>query len=288
MPTELPMGEDPPQPHDVPRAPSALSVAAAKGLSAGARDMATAAVEKPFLSLVVPAYNEAKRLPATVAAVTEAMASWDFLCELVLVDDGSRDGTGELIAQLATHDPRIVAVSYSPNRGKGGAVIAGIAASRGTRVLFFDADLSYPLSAVPEALRRLETSPLCVGARDLDPEGGRSEYSFTRKLTSFMFNAFVGLFLRLGVSDTQCGFKGFHGDVARSLFPHLAVTGFGFDVELLFLARRFGLAIDRMPIRMVNREGSSVSVLRHSLQMARDVLRIRWRAWTGRYPKRLS
>jgi dolichyl-phosphate beta-glucosyltransferase len=243
--------------------------------------------DTPKLSIVVPAYNEAKRLPATVAAVCGAMAGWDFSCELVLVDDGSSDGTGELIAELARTNPRIVAVSYAPNRGKGGAVIAGVAASRGGRVIFFDADLSYPLAAVPEALERLERAPLCVGARDLDPEGGRAEYSATRKLTSFVFNAFVGLFLRLGVRDTQCGFKGFHGDVARRLFPHLAVTGFGFDVELLFLARRFGLAIDRMPIRMVNREGSSVSVLRHSLQMARDVLRIRWRAWTGRYPKQL-
>ena len=244
----------------------------------------------PMLSIVVPAYNEARRLPATARAVLEAMGGWPFSCELVLVDDGSSDGTAELIAGLAAKDPRIVAVSYTPNRGKGGAVVAGIARSRGSRVMFFDADLSYPLSAVPELVRRLDAAPVVVGARDLHTDGdgkdgGRAEYSPTRKLTSVAFNAFVGLFLRLGVKGTQCGFKGFDGALARELFPHLAVTGFGFDVELLFLARRWGVTIDRMPIRMVNREGSSVSVLRHSLQMARDVLRIRWRAWRGRYPK---
>lgn len=239
----------------------------------------------PDLSLVVPAYNEAARLPQTVAAVLAAMDAWRFRAELVLVDDGSRDQTARLIAELAEADPRVVAVSYPDNRGKGGAVMAGVAASRGRRVVFFDADLSYPLSAVSEAMVRLEAAPLCIGARDLVEGGGRAEYSFTRKLTSFAFNAFVGLFLRLGVKDTQCGFKGFHGDVARALFPHLTIRGFGFDVELLFLARRWGLAIDRMPIRMVDRAGSSVSVWRHSLQMARDVLKIRWRAWRGRYPR---
>lgn len=239
----------------------------------------------PMLSIVVPAYNEARRLPATVDAVLAAMGGWPFSCELVLVDDGSSDGTAELIAGLAAKDPRIVAVSYTPNRGKGGAVVAGVGRSRGGRVMFFDADLSYPLSAVPELVSRLDAAKVVVGARDLAKDGGRSEYSPTRKLTSVVFNAFVGLFLRLGVRDTQCGFKGFDGSLARELFPHLAVTGFGFDVELLFLARRWGMTIDRMPIRMVNREGSSVSVLRHSLQMARDVLRIRWRAWRGRYPK---
>lgn len=241
-----------------------------------------------MLSIVVPAYNEARRLPATALAVLAAMDGWPFSCELVLVDDGSSDGTADLIAGLAAKDPRIVAVSYTPNRGKGGAVVAGVARSRGERVMFFDADLSYPLSAVPELVRRLDAAPVVVGARDLHSDGkdgGRAEYSPTRKLTSVVFNAFVGLFLRLGVRDTQCGFKGFDGGLARELFPNLVVTGFGFDVELLFLARRWGLAIDRMPIRMVNREGSSVSVLRHSLQMARDVLRIRWRAWRGRYPK---
>lgn len=241
-----------------------------------------------MLSIVVPAYNEARRLPATVDAVLEAMGGWGFSCELVLVDDGSSDGTAELISGLAERDPRIVAVSYTPNRGKGGAVVAGVGRSRGERVMFFDADLSYPLSAVPELVRRLDAAAVVVGARDLHKDGkdgGRAEYSPTRKLTSVMFNAFVGLFLRLGVKDTQCGFKGFDGGLARELFPHLAVTGFGFDVELLFLARRWGMTIDRMPIRMVNREGSSVSVLRHSLQMARDVLRIRWRAWRGRYPR---
>lgn len=241
--------------------------------------------ETPMLSIVVPAFNEARRLPATVSAVREAMGGWPFSCELVLVDDGSSDGTGELIAGLAAKDPRVVAVSYAPNRGKGGAVVAGVAKSRGARVMFFDADLSYPLSAVPELVKRLDAAKVVVGARDLAQDGGRAEYSMARKLTSVVFNAFVGLFLRLGVKDTQCGFKGFDGGLARELFPNLAVTGFGFDVELLFLARRWGLSIDRMPIRMVNREGSSVSVFRHSLQMARDVLRIRWRAWRGRYPK---
>jgi dolichyl-phosphate beta-glucosyltransferase len=241
--------------------------------------------DAPHLSIVIPAYNEAKRLPATVEAVVNAMGTWPFTTELVLVDDGSSDTTPNLIAAWAAADPHIVPVTYQPNRGKGAAVVTGVAATRGRYVVFFDADLSYPLDAVPRALDLLTTHDLCIGARDLDKGGGRAAYSPTRKLTSVAFNIFVRTFLWLGVRDTQCGFKSFRGDVARKLFPRLAVMGYGFDVELLYVARRWKLSIALLPIKMIGREGSSVSVIRHSLQMARDVMRIRFRGWFGKYPR---
>jgi len=238
------------------------------------------------LSIVIPAYNEAARLPATVDAVLEAVAVWPHTTELILVDDGSTDATGRIISEIAAARDGVTPVILRDNRGKGGAIAAGVAASRGEFVLFFDADLSYPLEAVPDALGRLESgADVVIGARDLEPSNGRASYSPLRNATSLAFNAFVEVVLRLGIHDTQCGFKAFRGEVARELFPTLAVRGFGFDVELLFAARRRGCAIALMPIRMEDRAGSSVRVLRHGIQMARDVMRVRVRGWMGRYKK---
>jgi dolichyl-phosphate beta-glucosyltransferase len=238
------------------------------------------------LSIVIPAFNEAGRLPATLAAVEAAVASWPFATQVVVVDDGSKDATPTIIASHAASNPAITPVICPENRGKGAAVMAGVAATTGRWVLFFDADLSYPLEAVPKALVLLrDGADVVIGARNLDPANGRADYGPVRTLTSHAFNGFVQAVLGLGIQDTQCGFKAFRGDVARGLFPTLSIRGFGFDVELLFAARRRGLRIALMPIRMTGRDGSSVRVFRHGLQMARDVLRIRARSWRGHYPR---
>jgi dolichyl-phosphate beta-glucosyltransferase len=240
----------------------------------------------PHLSLIIPALNESARLPATLQAVVGAMATWPFETEVLIVDDGSTDGTPELVRERAGHDARFRLVRHPRNLGKGAAIVSGVEASRGARVLFFDADLSYPLASVVDALSALDAgADLVVGARDLAAADSRATYGLARRLSTRAFNAFVEATLRLGVRDTQCGFKGFRGEVARALFPDLVVTGFGFDVELLFAARRRGLAVALLPLEMTPRPGSSVHIVRDSLRMARDVLRVRVRGWLGRYDR---
>jgi dolichyl-phosphate beta-glucosyltransferase len=245
------------------------------------------APKAPHLSVVIPAFNEAARLPATLAALADVAPTWPFNAEVVLVDDGSTDATAAVMDAFAAGHDDVRVVRQPRNLGKGAAVTAGVLAACGRFVVFFDADLSYPLEAVPEAVERLEAgADVVVGARDLHPDAGRAAYSPLRRATSLAFNAYVEGMLGLGIPDTQCGFKAFRGEVARELFPRLSIPGFGFDVELLYAAKARGFAIARMPIRMRTHDTGSVRVLQHGLRMAGDVLKVRLRAWRGVYGKR--
>jgi dolichyl-phosphate beta-glucosyltransferase len=254
-------------------------------------------MDGPHLSIIIPALNEAARLPGTLTVLEEALGTWPFATEVILVDDGSSDGTDAIMAAAVSRDGRFRMTRHDHNLGKGAAIARGVALSRGAYVLFFDADLSYPLSAVTSALALLEpkvSAPpqaslpapvphVVIGARDVGHSDSRGRYGLVRRVSTRVFNALVESALHLGVRDTQCGFKAFQGDVARSLFPSLVVRGFGFDVELLFAARQRGLTIALLPLEMTPRDGSSVRVVRDSLRMARDVLRVRARGWMGRY-----
>jgi dolichyl-phosphate beta-glucosyltransferase len=176
--------------------------------------------------------------------------------------------------------------SLWPNQGKGAALRRGVEAADGQYVVFFDADLSYPLSSIRLLLDALRSgADLAIGGRDLDPEGALSTYSMTRRLSSAAFNKLVEASLKLGVPDTQCGFKGFKLGVAQALFSHLTIARFGFDVELIYLAMRWQLIIERIPVRMMHRSGSSVHLFRDSLRMFSDILRIRRNAREGVYPE---
>jgi dolichyl-phosphate beta-glucosyltransferase len=241
-------------------------------------------MQGPHLSIIIPALNEATRLPLTVTALSESMRDWPFDTEVVVVDDGSSDDTAELVSALSLRDARFRLVRHARNRGKGAAIGSGVKASLGRYVLFFDADLSYPLTAVRGALAALDSgADVVIGARGLGGQDTRSRYGTLRRMSTRAFNALVETTLHLGVRDTQCGFKAFRGDVARALFPRLVVRGFGFDVELIFAARQLGLTLVQLPLEMTPRDGSSVRLVRDSLQMARDVLRVRARGWLGRY-----
>lgn len=239
----------------------------------------------PELSIVIPACNEASRLPRTIAAVTAWLDANHSDAQLILSDDGSKDGTPALIRAAAYRDPRILAVCDPVNRGKGAALRRGVARSTGSAVLFFDADLSYPLDTIDVALDGLRAgADLVIGARDLNPDHGHRGYSLVRRAATAVFNGVVDKSLGLGIGDTQCGFKAFRGDIARSLFAELTIERFAFDVELLYLARRWSLRIERIPVEMTHASGSSVHLMRDSARMLRDILRIRVRGQRGQYP----
>lgn len=234
------------------------------------------------LSVVVPAFNEAHRLPATLTRVGSFLAASDrwLPAEVIVVDDGSTDGT----VALAEGHPgapgvQVRLLKQGENRGKGAAVRAGLAASRGDWVLVSDADLAAPIEDV-ELLRAPDVD-LAAGSRAVRRELISRRQPWPRDLMGRGFNLFLRALGLTSLRDTQCGFKLLRGDLARKLAAVLRLDGFAFDVEMLARARRLGATIAEVPVHWQHVDESRVQALRHSLQMARDALRLRLWLWTG-------
>lgn len=227
------------------------------------------------LSVVVPCFNEAVRLPGSLEQVAAYLEMQGAAFELLLVDDGSRDRTPQLIREAASASEHVQAVLLAANRGKGRAVAEGVARSRGGMVLISDADFSAPIEEMP----RLEAAiaagaDVAVGSRA--KRGAREvDQPLHRRLMGKTFNLLVQGLLLPGIWDTQCGFKLFRGDVARELFGRLRTDGFAYDVEILVLARRSGYRISEVPVRWINSSTTRVQTVRHSREMLSDVLHIR-------------
>ncbi len=237
------------------------------------------------LSIVIPAYNEEQRLPGTLRAIAAYLETkaLDFV-EILAVDDGSRDRTAEVVRQAAAADPRIRLLQNPGNRGKGYAVRHGMREARGEWVLFTDADLSAPiedLDRLEEAVER-ERADGAIGSRALDRRLVLKHQSALRELSGRFFNLVMRLITGLPYRDTQCGFKLFRRDVAQCVAARQRSDGFGFDVEILFIARRHGYRILEVPVRWANVEGTKVSLLK-GLAAFLDPLRVRWNDLRGRY-----
>ncbi len=247
---------------------------------------AAASTPAPALSVVIPCYNEAERIGATVHAVAEHLEAADIDFELVLVNDGSLDGTGAVLQELAAADPRVRAASLPQNRGKGAAVRRGFALARGAHVVFYDADLSFPVRHLVEFHRLLDEHDVVVGQRGT-AAGEYENQPPLRGAASAAFRWLTSTLVGVGVADTQCGIKAFRRPVARALAHVQKVDGFGFDVELLLLARRWGLSVLPVPVDVIHRDGSTVQMLRDGPLVAHDLLRLRVRVARGDYPARM-
>jgi glycosyltransferase involved in cell wall biosynthesis len=240
---------------------------------------------RPFLSLVIPAYNEEARLPETLRQVAEFARSETRPLEVLVVDNNSRDRTVEIARAAAAELPFLRLLS-EPRQGKGAAVRAGALASAGEHVFFADADLSMPLSEVRNFLPPvLINAEVAIGSREA-PGAVRYNEPPLRHLMGRIFNLLVRIVLLPGVQDTQCGFKCFSRAAAQELFTAITLLDWTFDVELLFLARRRGYRIVEVPIHWTYAANSRVNPLRDSLHMAAGVWRVRWNAWRGRYGRR--
>lgn len=240
----------------------------------------TATHTRPELSVVIPAYNEEDRLPDTLEKICAYLQGRGLPYEILVADDGSRDGTAEVAATFAE---RGVTVLPAPqNQGKGAAVRRGVLASRGQRVLISDADLSTPIEDLETLEPHLAETPVVFGSRAVKSAQVRLKQPFYREMMGKTFNKILWLAGIWGIHDTQCGFKLLDGDVARDLFQHLVTPGFAFDVEVVWLARRAGHDVAEVGVVWVNSPSSRVSPLWDPPRMLLEIVRFRWHHWRTR------
>ncbi len=241
------------------------------------------------LSVVIPAYNEEKVIGTTISKVASYLESRGEN-ELIVVDDGSRDGTAEVIKGMMRKHPCLRLVQYGRNGGKGRAVKEGVLHSRGEFVLYTDADLVYPIEGAEPFMAALEgDAEVAIGCRShpdtlfaLNPR--HFSYIYQRYLVGRAYIFIANALLGLGVKDTQCGFKMFRGEVAREIFSRTRTYDFAFDVEVIHIARLLGYRIVELPVYFLYLgEQSSVELIRDSLRMFKDLLDIRSQGRRGAY-----
>jgi glycosyltransferase involved in cell wall biosynthesis len=237
----------------------------------------------PALSIVFPAYNEARRLPATLEKVYAWLDARKIAAEVLVVDDGSKDGTAEIATGRFGARPGFRVLSYGGNRGKGYAVRHGFLAATGDRVLMSDSDLSTPIEELDHLAAAMDAKKLdiAIGSRALGTVvvAQRGMRSFSGKI----YNAIMRSILWLPFHDTQCGFKLFAREKCKPVFEAMRIERFSFDVEILFLAKKRGLTAAEVPVRWFNDEETKVRFWRDATRMFTDVVRIRWWSVIGKY-----
>ena len=200
--------------------------------------------------------------------MSETFEDW----ELIFVDDGSSDNCGDAVVAAHEKNERIRLCRYTPNRGKGHAVRTGVLAAQGDLILFTDCDNAYGTEAVGRLAQTLIDSgaDIVVGSRNLSKDGYEG-YTLLRKLASKAYIKVIGIAAGFKLSDSQCGIKGFRGDIAKKIFSHCEVDRFAFDLEVILIAMKIGAKIAEMPVKIINHRESTVHVLRDSVRMLRDV-----------------
>jgi len=237
----------------------------------------------PELSIVIPSFNEELRLPVTLAEISAYIRASKRETEVIVIDDGSTDRTADVANSFRGEIQRLRVVANKKNRGKGYSVRHGMLEARGRVVLFTDADLSAPIDETDKLLAALADHDVAIGSRALNRSLISVRQSVFRESAGIIFNFIVRAILRLPFVDTQCGFKAFRRERCRVIFQQQRIERFGFDPELLYLARHHGLSTVEIPVRWAHSPATKVSMWRDSIQMFLDVFIIRWNALTGRY-----
>ena len=267
------------------------------------------------LSIVIPAFNEAKRLDTALTRIREHFASPQHgsvsgspgaapqnasvgaspgarprstaLLEIIVIDDGSSDGTARVAREHAQTISSLRVLSNKRNRGKGYSVRRGMLEARGRIVLFTDADLSSPIDESGRLLAAIaDGNDVAIGSRAIDRSLIEVHQSRFREVAGIIFNRFVRLITGLPIEDTQCGFKAFRMPECRVIFEQQRIAGFGFDPEILFLAKRHGLRVSEVPVRWSHDPATKIHMIHDSARMLRDLFRVRWNWALGRYPRR--
>jgi glycosyltransferase involved in cell wall biosynthesis len=235
-------------------------------------------------SIIIPAYNESARLAATLDKVLAHVAqrAWD--AEIIVVDDGSRDNTVEIIHSYAAKNPRLRLLQNPGNRGKGYSVRNGMLQGRGEILLFSDADLSSPIEEADKLFAAIAGgADIAIGSRWLRRDLQTERQPLYRQVFGRIFNLMLRATLGLNFKDTQCGFKAFTRRAAETIFPLQKIERWGFDPELLYLARKFRFNVAEVPVEWAHSEGTRISPLRDGTRMFAEMLKIRWNGLSGKY-----
>jgi dolichyl-phosphate beta-glucosyltransferase len=242
-------------------------------------------IDQPLLSIIIPAYNEEERLPQSLEQIAAFAAGQSYPLEVLVVNDGSQDNTASVVRDFRRKYPFLSLVDKE-HRGKGHTVKVGMAAARGQYLFACDSDLSMPIEEVSKFLPpALDNYDVAIASREV-PGARRYGEPGYRHVMGRVFNLIVRLLTVPGIQDTQCGFKCFRHEVARTIFPYQTIDGWSFDVEILFIARKYGYKIVEVPINWYYRERSQVHPIRDTVGMFREVLRIRRNDWQGLYDRR--
>ncbi|MGI9145030.1 MAG: dolichyl-phosphate beta-glucosyltransferase [Chloroflexota bacterium] len=236
----------------------------------------------PAVSVVIPAYNEQARLPYTLSEIEAFLRRQNLDCEVIVVDNGSEDATSAVVQQ-ASGTFAGLRLLRTDARGKGTAVRTGMLAARGSVVLFADADLSWSVEDLQRFVSLVSASrPVVIGSREGLGARRIGEPGY-RHVMGRVFNRVVQALAVPGIEDSQCGFKAFTAEAAQAVFNRQRIHGFGFDVEVLYLARRLGFDVHVVPLRWEHKENSRVAPVGDTLGMLSDVLRVRINDWRGVY-----
>lgn len=240
--------------------------------------------KRPHYSIVIPAYNEGARVGATLERVLAYVDSRGWDAEIIAVNDGSRDNTAEIIRRHSLENPRLSLLENPGNRGKGYSVRNGMLHARGEILLFSDADLSSPIEESEKLFAALQQgADIAIGSRWLQSHLQTQRQPFYRQAFGRIFNLMLRFTLGLRFKDTQCGFKAFTRKAADAIFSRQQIERWGFDPELLFLAKKFDFKVAEVPVAWAHSEGTRISPLRDGTRMFLEMLKIRWNALTGKY-----
>ena len=236
------------------------------------------------LSIVVPAFNEERRLAASLEKLDHFIQTQNLNAEIIVVDDGSSDGTVRLVTRAMQEKPYLRLLQNHVNRGKGFSLRRGVEAALGETILLTDADLSVPIQELSKLMAAIDSgADIAIGSRAIDNGGGRVSAPFYRRVCSAGFKAVVHSVLRLSFEDTQCGFKLLKRKAARLIFSRQRIERWGFDPEVLMLAERFCFVVKEIGVESIHDNGSRLNVVSDSISMFWEVLKIRYHLLFGMY-----
>lgn len=238
-------------------------------------------------TIVIPAYNESRRIVPTLNKVLTYLAEQGWDAELIVVNDGSRDDTGEIVRRFVEKNPMMRLVENPVNRGKGYSVRNGMLNARGDVLLFSDADLSSPIEEAAKLFQAITNgADVAIGSRWMNAELQTERQPLYRQLFGRLFNVMLRVVLGLKYKDTQCGFKAFTSRAAREIFPLQTIERWSFDPELIFLAQKQGFKVVEVPVEWAHDEKTTIRPLRDGTRMFFEVMKIRWNAIAGKYATR--
>jgi glycosyltransferase involved in cell wall biosynthesis len=241
-------------------------------------------LDYPQYSIVIPAFNESARIPATLRSVVDCIRARSWNAEVVVVNDGSRDDTAQVVRQFALQAPEVRLIENPSNRGKGYSVRSGILHALGDIVMFTDADLSSPIEEAEGLFTAIANgADIAIGSRWLATSRQTHRQPLYRQFFGRCFNALTRMVMSLPFADTQCGFKAFTRSAAQTVFQLQTIERWGFDPELLFIALKRGYRIQEVPVSWAHDARTRISYLRDGLKMLKELAIVRWNALTRRY-----